>query len=371
VRRRLTSSIAAAAVVALAVPGAAGAVTLGLHATNPINVQEAQRMAAGGARDVRATFNWGRAEPQRNYNFDLSRTDQLVATAALAGIRVLPVIIGSPEWTKHRNEGWPRKRGEMKHLRAYTRSLVQRYGRGGTLWRQYPSIPPVPVRAWQVWNEPNLKFFSAGGDGDPKEYARLLEAMSDAIHGEDRGAKVVMGGAPEHARGTVPFTRFLRAFAREKRARKQVDVVAIHPYASDAAGVVKQVLPKMLGAIKTGFGRGQEVWVTEIGWGSYGRPYRYTKTEPLQASLLRKVLAALRRGKKGGKVRKVFVYNWRDLVSPTHLGNWEEHAGMFDRFGCKKPVWDVFTEFAGGQAGAGPIAGSYAENPSPYLPAPC
>ena len=59
------------------------------------------------------------------------------------------------------------------------RAAVARYGRGGTYWdngypQEYgPDAVPLPIHAWQVWNEPNVpKYFLPSPS--PAKYARLL-----------------------------------------------------------------------------------------------------------------------------------------------------------------------------------------------------
>ena len=47
--------------------------------------------------------------------------------------------------------------------------LARRYGPGGSFWDRHPRLPRLPVRAWQVWNEPNLPVF---GRRDPTRRLR-------------------------------------------------------------------------------------------------------------------------------------------------------------------------------------------------------
>ena len=56
---------------------------------------------------------------------------------------------------------------------------------------------PLPIRSWQIWNEPNLpKYFAP--HPSPREYARLLQISHDAIKSRDPWARIVLAGMPGH-----------------------------------------------------------------------------------------------------------------------------------------------------------------------------
>ena len=72
------------------------------------------------------------------------------------------------------------------------RQAVERYGPHGRFWSEHPEVPRDPIRTWQIWNEPNFKYFVARPN--PGEYGRLVKRSARAIHALDLGAKVVLGG---------------------------------------------------------------------------------------------------------------------------------------------------------------------------------
>jgi hypothetical protein len=72
------------------------------------------------------------------------------------------------------------------------RQLVLRYGPAGSFWGQNPTVPRVPIRQWQVWNEQTAPWHWRHRPWAPG-YTRLLRAAYQAIHGADRGAKVIAG----------------------------------------------------------------------------------------------------------------------------------------------------------------------------------
>ena len=71
-------------------------------------------------------------------------------------------------------------------------ALVARYGPAGTLWAERPDLPRLPIRAWQVWNEPNLtRYWSQ--QPFARSYVTLLRAAHAAVRAadpaRDRGAR--------------------------------------------------------------------------------------------------------------------------------------------------------------------------------------
>ena len=63
----------------------------------------------------------------------------------------------------------------------YVREVVGRYGVGGTFWSDHPELPELPMREWEVGNEPNLAANNPGyvsADRNrgiqPGSYAELL-----------------------------------------------------------------------------------------------------------------------------------------------------------------------------------------------------
>ena len=66
---------------------------------------------------------------------------------------------------------------------SFLKAAVARYGAGGTFWGENPTVPSKPVKAWQIWNEPNFKYFVA--HPNPTEYGKLVKLSSTAIKAID------------------------------------------------------------------------------------------------------------------------------------------------------------------------------------------
>src|ERR1700759_2010259 len=79
----------------------------------------------------------------------------------------------------------------LARWRGFLRVLVARYGPHGSFW--HGRSRRLPIRRWQIWNEPNFKLFWTPHI-EPKGYARLLHASAVAIRKADPGAKIVLAG---------------------------------------------------------------------------------------------------------------------------------------------------------------------------------
>ncbi len=95
-------------------------------------------------------------------------------------------------------------------------------GRGGSFWSTHPDVPYRPVHVWQLWNEPNFKYFVARPN--PVEYGKLIKLSYPVIRRADPRAKVVLGGlfaAPKEAeyRHRPPLAYFATDFLRRLYAK--------------------------------------------------------------------------------------------------------------------------------------------------------
>ena len=77
---------------------------------------------------------------------------------------------------------------------------MRRYGPNGTLWAERPEVPRLPIRSWQIWNEPNLGPYWCG-KANAKQYVAMLRAVGTAIKQVDRGAQIVTAGLPDSKLG--------------------------------------------------------------------------------------------------------------------------------------------------------------------------
>src|SRR3954452_3802023 len=193
-----------AASLALAAPGAAvarttprgffGVMVNGVLDTPTVNLgNESANMRRAGVESERFEIAWDLVEPTQG-RFDFGAIDRKVAAPARNRIDVLGLVVRTPNWAASvPGQPFSPPRDPATYA-AFLRTLVGRYGPRGSFWSANPSLPRVPVRHWQIWNEPNIAINFVGVRSWPATYARLLRAAYRAVHGADGGAKVVMAG---------------------------------------------------------------------------------------------------------------------------------------------------------------------------------
>ena len=192
------------------------------------------RLRSTGAGIVRQTFDWARIEraPGR---YDLAFYDRYVAALASRHLRLLPILFNPPPFRSsapadpRRGTYPPRRPADMGEFGAL---LARRYGPGGSFWREHPGLPRLPVRSWQVWNEPNLPVYWPSGP-DAAEYVALLRATGRGIRRVDPGAEIVTAGLPDSRLG-VPLRDYVAAMYAAGGAGA-FDALAVNPYGLDAA----------------------------------------------------------------------------------------------------------------------------------------
>jgi hypothetical protein len=166
-----------------------------------------------------------------------SRRDALVGEADAAGVSLLPILIVRYDGVAHEPRG-----AAWDDWSGYVQDAV----------RRYPS-----VHNWEVWNEPNALEF--GGTFAVHRWRRFVSRTARVIHAARPDAHVVAGGLTV----TVPgWRRYLRV--------RDVDAVAIHPYAPTAASALRMVREARRVARKP-------VWVTELDWTRGGPAYAATE----------------------------------------------------------------------------------------------
>jgi hypothetical protein len=115
--------------------------------------------------------------------------DDTVFRAAQANVQIAPIL--------HSYVAPPTTEQQLASFTAFAASMVQRYGPNGNFWYtggvRRTDIPYLPVRAWEVWNEPNLAG-NWGGSPNPSQYHTLLARTRDAVTAVDHGAVIVFAG---------------------------------------------------------------------------------------------------------------------------------------------------------------------------------
>ena len=300
----------------LAAPAAAGAAVprdfFGVMANGPLDAPsfaldaESAAMSAAGVESERIEIAWDLVEPQKG-QYDFALTDRKVLAAARARIDVLALIVRSPAWAaRHPGQPFSSPRDPADYA-AFTRALVARYGPGGSLWAEHPDVAPRPVRAWQVWNEPNLAVYWTE-QPFMRGYARLLDAAYAAIKQADPGSTVVMAGLANFS-----WRDLERLFAKGG-ARLRFDVAAVHPFSGRPSNSVKIVRLNREALDRHGAAR-KPIWLTELTWSSAkGHKKNLTKdwetTDAGQAVRLREAYALFVRARRALRLERIYWYTW-------------------------------------------------------------
>ena len=295
------------------------------------SVRDAQwnLMARSGVESVRTVFSWEAAQPHLSDGFDHTLTDRIVARAVSRRIKVLPVVLDTPGWARryaHRASP-PRYTNEYA---GYLEALVERYGPKGSFWRLRPDLPRRPIRHWQIWNEPHLRYrWYTPKDSParwPRGYVALLRESARAIRRLDPKAKIVLAGFTNDS-----WTRLVEFY--RARGRRWFDIGAIQSYTAHPRDALKAVRLYRRIMRKRG-DRRKPLWATEIGWpAAEGRIKVRREQQTLvthdhgMASRLRRVYGALvkRRRKVQYRVTRVFWYTW---TSRYRGGDIFDYAGL-------------------------------------------
>ena len=342
VAARRLGALAALLTFALAVPVPADASRgfFGVVPQAPLSRADLDRMR-GTVGAVRMPVYWSAVEPRPD-EWDFAAFDEQVEMAARRGVAVLPFLYGSPAWVAADPAIPPLGGGARREWLEFVRRLVGRYGPGGSLWAGRGWA--LPIRRWQVWNEPNFPVFWRPGP-EPRRYAALLGATARAIRRADRGAVVVAAGVAPVERGMQPAA-FMRRLYAARGAKRGFDVAALHPYSSSPAGVASQV--RQLRGVMAGAGdAGTPLQVSEIGVASGAAvPTSFALGPRGQARFLRRALGLLVAQRRRWRIAGVNWFSWRDSSASDRSCAFCARSGLLRRDGSPKPAWRAFRRLA-------------------------
>jgi hypothetical protein len=377
-----TAALALALAAVWAFVSAAGAQALpadfwGVVPQAALTQQQFQRLGRGGVESIRIGISWGDIQPTEDGAIDWSGVDANVERAALAGIDVLPTVSGAPTWAVS-TASVPGVQGAKApaHLPASGGSgvawkklltqAVERYGPNGTFWSSHPSLPVHPIQTWQIWNEPNFKFFVA--HPNPAEYGQLVKISSAALRAADPGAKLVLAGLfsqPKggrhvmvvgHRRKIVSPTNvnyFASYFIEQMYkttpgVKSRFNGVALHPYTGSYQYLTPEI-EELRSVLRAAHDGSKGLWITELGWSS-GPPRSdgsnsFAKGPAGQAKQLKGAFSLLRRKQVAWRVQRVY---WFSVDDAKGVCNFCDGSGLFGPGFVPKPAWYAYVNFAGG-----------------------
>jgi hypothetical protein len=339
----------------------------GVVPQSTLSAEQFQRLAGGGVESTRVTLDWASLQTRRGDPIDWSGPDTIVERAALAGIAVLPTVADAPSWAvkSARVQGGggstaparlPITGAAAASWQALLTQAIERYGPDGEFWATHPNVPAQPIRTWQIWDEPNFKYFVA--KPNPTEYGELVKLSYSAVRDADPGAKIVLAGLfaqPKGARTRSGRHTSLNWFASDFLERMYKTTpgvkadfsgVALHPYTSTWQHLAPEI-EEVRSVLSTNRDAGKGLWITELGWSSEapGHGDAFAKGPSGQATQLKGAFTLLKDNQPRWRIQQADWFSVDDLAG---VCNFCGGSGLFGPGFTPKPAWRAYAKLAGG-----------------------
>jgi polysaccharide biosynthesis protein PslG len=333
-----------------------------------LSTEQFQKLSRGGVESIRIPIGWSSVQPSKGSSFDWSGFDNQIEEAAKAGVKVLPFLTGAPEWAvpAKRVPGagglkapayLPVKGAARTGWAAFLTAAVARYGPTGSFWSEHPGVPKRPIREWQIWNEPNFKYFIA--KPDPAEYGLLVKNSFTALRAADPGAQVVLAGLFSRPKGSRDrktgkhkslnwyASDFVNAMYKLTPGIKtKFQAAALHPY-TIFAKELPEVVEELRKVMQANHDGAKQLLITELGWSSGPKKSGnlFAKGPSGQKRELTAAFTQLRNHQAKWKLKSVFWFSVDDLPGAC---NFCDGSGLFGPGFTPKPAWYSYVKFAGG-----------------------
>jgi hypothetical protein len=250
-----------------------------------------------------------------------------VVTRAPAWARLHPDLLNSP----------PSVAGRDAYARFLT-ALVQRYGPRGAFWDTHAYLPKVPIRQWQVWNEPDgvRDWSDQPGVAD---YVQLLKPAYRAIKAADPSGRVVLAAMVGRS------WRDLQT-VYDAGGRRYFDAAAINPFSLYVRNVVL-ILRYGRRTMDRNHDRRKPIIVSELSWpsakGRTDRRYGFEMTERGQAQRVRAALPEIARLRRGLRLIGVYWSSWMSYDrDPTYSFDYAGLRRFSDGRVIAKPAFSAY-----------------------------
>jgi polysaccharide biosynthesis protein PslG len=376
-RKTHALTAALAVVTALAVFAASAAALpskfFGVVPQSELSQEQFNTLQQGGVKTMRVPLFWGQIQPTRGGKYEWGSFDPLVERAAKSGIELLPFVAGTPTWAVP-NATIPGTGGAKAPARlpatgtaatawsTFLKAAVARYKAGGTYWTENPLVPQVPIKAWQIWNEPNFKYFVA--KPNPTEYGQLVKKSSAAIKSVDPSAQVVLaglfakpaGGRRLQENGKVAnktSPNWFAAYFLEQMYKTNPGIksrfqgVALHPYVARYRQLPAEIEETRRVLTRAGDGS-KGLWITELGWSSeapQGPSNVFAVGASGQARELKGAFTLLKQDQAKFRLQRVYWFSVDDAAETCNFCN---GSGLFKKGFVPKKSWTEFVKFTGG-----------------------
>ncbi len=140
----------------------------------------ANKSALIGITMLRSNPRWNWTQPKAD-QWDWSKVDELTKVHSREGIRLQPLVNGTPRWAAlpsadGKNHGGGSSPPDAEAWRAWIGELAKRL--------------KGKAHYWEIWNEPDIGFFT----GTQEQYFAMLEIAYEQIKAVDPSAVVMTGG---------------------------------------------------------------------------------------------------------------------------------------------------------------------------------
>jgi len=275
-------------------------------------------------------FSWRQIEPTRD-QYHWQYPDEVVRAAEYYGLDLVVRLDQHPEWASHAPTSLNAPPDDLADYARFVSAVAARY-RGR-------------VRAYIIWNEPNLAREWGGRPPDPAGYVALLQGAYRAVKAIDPAALVISAGlAPTNHQDqeALDDRLYLEAMYRAG-ARDFFDVLGAHPYGfayppddpREAHDGFNLARVEDLRAIMVKYGDGDKpIWATELGWTveAEGETAWHAVTLQQQADYL---AGAFRKAQR--------EWPWLQLIAVWNMGGEQqrEWAGysLLDADGQPRPAY--------------------------------
>jgi hypothetical protein len=290
---------------------------------------------------IRQTFHWKDIETSPGV-YDWTTYDAYMAATASHGIGVLPILFDPPAFRAKSAAKGTYPPNNPADLGAFGAAVARRYGPSGTFWTENPAVPKLPITAYQIWNEPNLRAYWPSGQS-PKGYAKLLKAAAAGIRAADPNAEIVTAGLPDSKLSKpLDVYGYVKALLAGKGA-KSFNTLALNPYSKNKKDLLSK-LSRFRQILNAGGAKKASVWITELGWSDSGPASLFRAGTDGQAAQISSVYPALVSARSKLKLRGVVYYAWRDGApyAPLFKDFWGLHTGLLSLTGGTKPAYQAF-----------------------------
>jgi polysaccharide biosynthesis protein PslG len=344
----------------------------GVVPQSSLSQEQFNTLKAGGVKTMRVALVWGGIQPKRGGPYEWGEFDQVVERAATSGIELLPFAVGTPAWAVP-VANVPGTPGATAPARlpaagaaatawsAFLKAAVNRYKPGGAFWTEHPLVPQVGIKAWQIWNEPNFKYFVA--KPNPTEYGKLVTLSSAAVKSASPTAQVILAGlfakpaggrrlaGKRVANATSPnwFASYFleQMYKTNPGIKSKFQGVALHPYVAR----YRQLPPEIeeVRDVLTRAGDGAKgMWITELGWSSeapQGPSNVFAVGQSGQARELKGAFTLLSQDQAKFRLQHIYWFSVDDAAETCNFCN---GSGLFKKGFVPKKSWTEFTKFTGG-----------------------